>query len=82
MFDVASIKDVDLNKKAFEALLLLPDQKSMIHSLVRVYTNEGAEFDDVFKGKGKGMIFLLHGVPGVGKTLTAGENRLHTTTTE
>ena len=82
MFDAASIKDVDFNKKAFETLLLPPDQKSMIHSLVRVHTNEGPGFDDVIKGKGKGIIFLLHGVPGVGKTLTAGEYRLHTTTTE
>lgn len=73
MFDVDLIKDVDFNTEAFQTLLLPPDQKNMIHSLVRVHTNEGRGFDDVIKGKGKGMIFLLHGVPGVGKTLTAGE---------
>lgn len=28
-------------------------------------------FDDIVKGKGKGLILVLHGPPGVGKTLTA-----------
>lgn len=72
MFDVELIGNVHFNTKAFEALLLPPEQKNMIHSLVKIHENDGADFDDVIKGKGKGMIFLLHGVPGVGKTLTAG----------
>ncbi|KAK4201840.1 hypothetical protein QBC40DRAFT_323006 [Triangularia verruculosa] len=29
------------------------------------------DFDDFIAGKGKGLIFLLHGKPGLGKTLTA-----------
>lgn len=29
---------------------------------------------DFVKGKGKGLIFLLHGKPGVGKTYTAGNS--------
>jgi SpoVK/Ycf46/Vps4 family AAA+-type ATPase len=28
-------------------------------------------FDDIVKGKGRGLILVLHGPPGVGKTLTA-----------
>lgn len=28
---------------------------------------------DFIQGKGSGLIFLLHGKPGVGKTVTAGE---------
>lgn len=31
------------------------------------------DFDDFISGKGKGLIFLLHGEPGLGKTLTAGK---------
>lgn len=31
------------------------------------------DFDDFIAGKGKGLIFLLHGEPGLGKTLTAGK---------
>lgn len=73
MFDVELVEKVQFNTKAFEALLLPPEQKSMIHSLVKIHANDDASFDDVIKGKGKGMIFLLHGVPGVGKTLTAGK---------
>lgn len=29
---------------------------------------------DFVKGKGHGLIFLLHGKPGVGKTVTAGKS--------
>lgn len=34
---------------------------------------DGEEFDDIIEGKGRGLIFLLHGPPGLGKTLTAGK---------
>jgi hypothetical protein len=37
-------------------------------------------FDDVIEGKGKGIIMLLTGEPGVGKTLTAESRKfIHTT---
>jgi len=75
LFDVSFIKDVDFNEGAFQSLLLPQDQKDMIHSLVKIHSDERIQFDDVIKGKGKGMVFLLHGVPGVGKTLTAGKNQ-------
>jgi hypothetical protein len=71
-FAVDKIRDVEFNAEAFEKLLLPQEQKDMIYSLVEVHTNKNLSFDDVIKGKGKGMVFLLHGVPGVGKTLTAG----------
>ena len=35
------------------------------------YTNSDAEAFDVIEGKGQGPVILLHGAPGVGKTLTA-----------
>jgi len=71
-FEVALIKDIEYNVNAFKTLMLEKEQKQMILSLVRVHSDERLSFDDVIKGKGRGMIFLLHGVPGVGKTLTAG----------
>jgi len=40
----------------------------MIKAMVE---NTGAAFADIITGKGAGCIFLLHGPPGVGKTLTA-----------
>jgi signal recognition particle GTPase len=71
-FEVDLIKDIEYNANAFKALMLEEEQKQMILSLVRVHADERISFDDVIKGKGRGMIFLLHGMPGVGKTLTAG----------
>lgn len=71
-FHVDSIKDVEYNMNAFETLMFEEEYKQMILSLVKVHTDPRLTFDDVIKGKGRGMIFLLHGVPGVGKTLTAG----------
>ncbi|KAF4633931.1 hypothetical protein G7Y89_g4185 [Cudoniella acicularis] len=70
---VALVEDIDFNTEAFKSLLLPQHQKKMIHSLVKVHTSRGMGFDDLIKGKGKGMVFLLHGVPGTGKTLTAGK---------
>ena len=74
-FCVDLVKDVEYNMTAFESLMLDRMYKQTILSLVKVHTGSGVSFDDVIKGKGKGLIFLLHGVPGVGKSLTAGMNR-------
>ena len=76
MLKVALIEDIEFNTEAFESLLLPKHQKQMIHSLIKVHTSQGMGFDDIIKGKGKGMVFLLHGVPGTGKTLTAGKLEL------
>ena len=43
----------------------------MIHALVDVQTSRDKAMDDIIKGKGNGLIILLHGSPGTGKTLTA-----------
>lgn len=37
----------------------------------QVAMDEAVAFDDIIKGKGRGLIMVLHGPPGVGKTLTA-----------
>ncbi len=73
IFLIYSIEEFEYNTSAFKSLLLAPAQKTMIHSLIKIHKDERLHFDDLIKGKGKGMIFLLHGEPGVGKTLTAGE---------
>jgi len=73
-FSVDKISDVPFDHATFNNALVLPQRtKNMISSLVRVHGTDRATFDDVITGKGKGMIFLLHGEPGVGKTLTAGQ---------
>lgn len=45
--------------------------KSLIYQLVTAHSNGAVDFDDFVKGKGKGLVGLLFGPPGSGKTLTA-----------
>lgn len=72
-FTVEYIGDIQYNADAFRKLILPADQKNMIRALVSAHNKGSLDFDDIIKGKGQGMIMLLHGTPGVGKTLTAGE---------
>jgi ATP-dependent 26S proteasome regulatory subunit len=71
-YEVDHIHDIDFNTSAFDLLTLAQDKKEMISALVRSAKVSSNQFDDMIKGKGKGIIFLLHGPPGVGKTYTAG----------
>ncbi|KAK1623849.1 hypothetical protein BDP81DRAFT_465153 [Colletotrichum phormii] len=61
---------VDWNYKAFDRLVLDAKTKEMIRALVDVQTS-AKKMDDIIAGKGNGLIILLHGSPGTGKTLTA-----------
>lgn len=42
----------------------------MIYALINVQKSAGT-LNDIIAGKGNGLIILLHGSPGTGKTLTA-----------
>ncbi|TVY75704.1 hypothetical protein LSUE1_G006111, partial [Lachnellula suecica] len=69
LFSVDFIEPVIFNVQAFETLLLPKKHKDIVHALVK---NHGSDdFDDMIKGKGKGLVFVLYGEPGVGKTFTA-----------
>lgn len=72
LFQVDCVVDVAYDEEAFASLLLDQDHKDTVLSLVRIHSDERAMVDDVITGKGKGMVMLLHGPPGVGKSLTAG----------
>lgn len=71
-FFVDKVTEFEFNKAAFDALILPPSHKSIILSLVKTKAQKTSCFDDIVEGKGKGLNFILHGQPGVGKTLTAG----------
>jgi SpoVK/Ycf46/Vps4 family AAA+-type ATPase len=43
----------------------------MLHGFVESQVESQNTFDDIIEGKGKGIIMLLAGSPGIGKTLTA-----------
>jgi SpoVK/Ycf46/Vps4 family AAA+-type ATPase len=64
------IQEVSWNKLAFEHLVLSPETKDLIQALVTSRL-EPDEQTDIMQGKGNGLIILLHGGPGTGKTFTA-----------
>lgn len=79
---IDNIRPVNWNKEAFDRLVLLSKIKDMVKSLVLVRASSrdpkdlqtlNTRRDDLIAGKGNGLIMLLHGGPGTGKTLTAGK---------
>ncbi|KAK8070541.1 hypothetical protein PG997_010744 [Apiospora hydei] len=69
-FFVEQVGDIKFSDDAFDKLVLPDDQKELIMAFSESQL-QGCAFDDVISGKGKGVICLLSGSPGVGKTLTA-----------
>jgi ATP-dependent Lon protease len=64
------IYDVKWNKQAFQDLVVDEDIKELVQAVVmkQLVTQKST---DVISGKGNGLIILLHGGPGTGKTFTA-----------
>ncbi|OBT50804.1 hypothetical protein VE04_08539, partial [Pseudogymnoascus sp. 24MN13] len=67
---------VDPNADTFDHKLSLnEDTKTIIKNLVvnheKGKKGDGKGLDDLVENKGKGLVLLFHGPPGVGKTLTA-----------
>jgi SpoVK/Ycf46/Vps4 family AAA+-type ATPase len=71
LFFVDFVKEIQWNDNAFGKLVLPSDTKDLLMSFVESQVENKNSFDDVIQGKGKGIIMLLSGPPGVGKTLTA-----------
>ncbi|KAI0971618.1 hypothetical protein F4678DRAFT_431330 [Xylaria arbuscula] len=67
---VDRISEVIWNKEAFESLVLDRKTKRLIQALISNQL-EAEKATDLISGKGNGLILLLHGGPGTGKTLTA-----------
>ena len=68
---VDQITPIKFSDSAFQSLVLPNEQKELILAFVESQVKHKDEFDDIIEGKGRGMIMLLSGPPGVGKTLTA-----------
>ncbi len=71
---VDGLKDLSWTDDPFKGLQLPAENKLLVMSLVRGFeaNSSSAGYDDVIQGKGRGLVFLLHGSPGLRKTLTAG----------
>ncbi|RSM17794.1 hypothetical protein CDV31_003401 [Fusarium ambrosium] len=69
--DVDLIQDIVWNNTAFDQLVLPQDYKRIIRAFAHAQTSGLDDFDDVIKGKGRGIVMLLSGEPGTGKTLTS-----------
>ncbi|KAL2870147.1 ATP-binding protein [Aspergillus lucknowensis] len=67
---VEGIREIEWNSEAFKHLVLKSTKKELIRALVAKHT-ASSDLSDVIQGKGNGLILLLHGGPGTGKTLTA-----------
>ncbi|KAI6846830.1 P-loop containing nucleoside triphosphate hydrolase protein [Hortaea werneckii] len=70
-FFVNAVHDIEFSDRAFESLVLPRNQKELILGFTATQQSYMSSFDDVVAGKGRGIVLLLCGPPGVGKTLTA-----------
>lgn len=71
---VKGLRDVEWNRDTFkDRLVLKQKKKDLIEALITVHNSSTRKLQktDVIEGKAKGLIILLHGGPGTGKTLTA-----------
>ncbi|OTA93662.1 hypothetical protein M434DRAFT_72750, partial [Hypoxylon sp. CO27-5] len=71
-FKIANTSPITWNDQIFKNLVLDNREKELLLALVARKSASGdVVFDDFTKGKGKGLLLLLCGAPGIGKTLTA-----------
>ncbi|CAI0651082.1 unnamed protein product [Colletotrichum noveboracense] len=67
---VDDIREVSWNRRAFDHLVARKETKEILQALItsQISAEKGT---DVIANKGNGLIILLHGGPGTGKTFTA-----------
>lgn len=64
---VKNLSPVTFSPEPFDYLVLNNDKKDIIKSLI---VSHNTRYNDIIENKGKGLVFLLYGNPGTGKTLT------------
>jgi len=69
MSHVNDIRDIKYQENAYDYLVLDSKKKNIVKGLVTSHGN--SNLVDFIDKKGLGLVFLLYGPPGVGKTLTA-----------
>ncbi|KAG4410773.1 hypothetical protein IFR04_016095 [Cadophora malorum] len=76
-FFIDSMSEVGWKKGAMDSLILPNPQKRLLKGLISGHEYPERARDET-KLKGKGLVILLHGAPGSGKTLTAEMTAEHT----
>jgi DNA replication protein DnaC len=80
MLDIANAKSIAQTGDPFKELIISRSHKDMISSLVHAHFEKKQmeqlhgfyhTSQDIIHNKGRGLVILLHGVPGVGKSSTA-----------
>ncbi|OJD29484.1 atpase aaa [Diplodia corticola] len=66
----SQLMQIQPSSSPWEELVLPPRHKAMIQALVHSSFTKGDD-SDLVRHKGRGLVILLHGSPGVGKTSTA-----------
>ncbi|KAK4185255.1 P-loop containing nucleoside triphosphate hydrolase protein [Podospora australis] len=68
-----NLQEIGWEAEVMDRLVLDVEEKRMLQGLVEQHhtRDKTGHRGDLFKGKGEELIILLHGPPGVGKTLTA-----------
>ena len=64
-----NLSEIVYKENIFDDIVMDKDKKNIIRKLIQNYDYKIN--NNIIEGKGQNLIFLLHGPPGVGKTLTA-----------
>jgi len=69
---VSGLKEKVWTPKSFDRLVLDQDRKDTLIRLASTNSKlvQAYKSKDIIEGKGKGVVLLLHGPPGVGKTVS------------
>ncbi|KAL2161770.1 hypothetical protein VTH06DRAFT_7554 [Thermothelomyces fergusii] len=70
-FLIDNLSEIEWNEKAFDNLVLPGGEKELAWEFVKSKAASAKAFDDFVPEKGRGLIILMFGPPGVGKTYTA-----------
>ncbi|KAF2098988.1 P-loop containing nucleoside triphosphate hydrolase protein [Rhizodiscina lignyota] len=69
--DSANLQAIEWKDDPTQDLHIDPKHRRLIRALIKQHNSEQEPMKDVVAGKGSGLIILLNGTPGCGKTLTA-----------
>ena len=75
IFLVEKATDIEWREDSFSRLEVENEVKKVIQALINSHGKQdtvNGKFNDIVANKGQGLVFLLAGPPGLGKTLTAG----------